>query len=194
MRYTKPILGLSLSFITASVFWSPQNVRAANDTYLDALVNIGTAIGDDGLYYFNVATLLRSAATQPVKDALAKKAPANIWTSLRQLPVVTGYQKMSPSDKNTLKEVLKRLRDAVLPVAKPIMSAATAIETWLGEQSVGLDAFEALDDDNPERRGSVEDLHKTAVVFVKTTPADAFANSVRDRPRFAANLIKYLAK
>lgn len=167
---------------------------SANNTYLDALINIGSGLGDDGLYYFNLATLIRSAATQEVRDALAQKAPDDAWASLRKLPSVTGYRKMSEPDKNTLKDILKRLGDAVLPVAKPIMSAATAIETWLGEQSVGLDAFEALDDDNPERRGSVEDLHKTADVFVKTTPADAFATSVRDRPRFAANLIKYLAK
>lgn len=179
----------------AALFLSPPMAHAASDTYLDALINIGTTLGDDGLYYFNLATLIRKAAEQPVKDALAKKAPDTIWTRLSQVPAVQNYQKMSDPDKATLKQILAQLRDTVVPIAKPIVGAASAIDAWLGEQSVGLDAFEALDDDNPESLNSVSDLHKTAVVFIKTTPADAFSIAISGRPpRFAANLIKYFAK
>jgi hypothetical protein len=195
MVIQKSILRMSPLLLLAAGFLAPQKLPAADDTYLDALVNIGTTLGDDGLYYFNLATLIRSAATQPVKDALAKKAPDTVWTMLRNLPIVQRYNQMSDPDKATLKQLLAQLRDAVLPIAKPILEGAATIEQWVGEQSTGLDVFSALDDDNPEGQGGVADLHKTVVVFLKTTPADAFAMAITGRPpRFAANLLKYYAR
>jgi hypothetical protein len=194
MRVRKPKTWVATTLVISAMCFHLQGVRAAGDTYLDALINIGTTLGADGLYYLNLTNLMKSAATQPVKDALAEKAPDQAWTSLRSLRVARSYRDMSDPDKNTLKQVLAKLRDGIAPVVKPLATAAAAIDTWLGEQSVGLDAIETFDDNNPERRGSVADLHKTAVVFIRTTPADSFAGLIQARPRLAANLLKYLPR
>ena len=165
----------------------PQNLLSAEQ----AVNVLADKIGSDGLFLRNWIQLIRQVGTTEQRNALAMSAGQESSDGLHKLPAVSGLAELNEEQRTQITTALKKIGNAI-PLLKFFLNAVSSISDWIGINTTGLDAFEALDRADPEPRNSKADLHKVAVVFTKTIDQDTFAQTIADRPVFAKNLLKYL--